>query len=343
MDPHFQHVLQTCQHPDLRARLRALDTLEKAYLEQVEADFLLFLLHREPTYPEQSAILRIMSQMGPRAPVAALVDLLSSRETEHWMLREKVAATLAALRAYAPIALFIRILQDPTEETGLRKEIAGFLGEFGEHVPIDVLVSAVADPDPDICATAMGSLMEQGARAPLEPILAHVAHPVWRVRKAVVRALSHARERAPIEPIVAALSDIHPRVREAAALGVDLLLEWFGAGVPLAPLFTALADEDAQVRETALDALANHPQFAPIELVVAALQDQNAYVRCAALLVLERMGNRVPEEVYPAVLRMSLADPYPTARQLATKALRTLKGIQPGAEDDNEDKDYTLQ
>jgi HEAT repeat protein len=340
MDPYFEHVLQTCQHPDPRQRLRALDMVEKAYLDQVDAEWLLFLLRRESTYQAQSALLGIMSQMGRRAPVAALVDILGSRKAQDWMLRERVATTLAALGEYAPIELLISILQDPTAEGGLREEIAGLLGAFRERVPIAVLVAAVADADPDVCAAAIGSLIDQGPRAPLEPILAHLAHPAWRVRKAAVRALSSARERAPIEPIVAALGDAHPRVREAAARGVDLLLEWFGARIPLTPLVAALADEDALVRETVLDGLANHPEYAPIELVVAALSDPNAYVRCAALLVLERMGNRVPEGVYLSLLRMTWADPFPNTRKFATKALLMLKGMQPGDEYSDEGEDF---
>src|SRR5205809_4181623 len=193
MDPYFQHVLQMCQDPDLQQRLSALDTLGKEYLDQVEADFLLFLLRRTSIYEEQSAILGIISQMGPRAPIEALLDILADRDVPDWGLRHAVAGTLAALGEDAPIDVFISILQDPTEDVGLREEIAGFLGEFGERVPLEVLVSAVADADPAICTAAIGSLIDQGRRAPLEPILAHVAHPEWFVRKAAVRALSYAR------------------------------------------------------------------------------------------------------------------------------------------------------
>ncbi len=340
-DPYFQHVLHECQDPDLHERLRALETLGKEYVDQVKADFLLLLLRRTSIYEEQSAILLIVSQMGPRAPIEELLDILADRDAPDWMLREAVAGTLAALGEDAPVDVLISILQDPTEDVGLREEIAGLLGEFGERVPLEVLVAAVGDSDPAICAAAIGSLIDQGRRAPLEPILAHVAHPEWFVRKAAVRALSYARERAPIEAIVAALGDADPRVRDAAALGIDLLLEWFGTRVPLAALFTATSDEDAQVRESALDALANHPQYAPIDLVVAALTDENPYVRCAALLVLERMGNRVPEEVYPTVMQMTWADPYPNARKYATRALLTLKGIQLGEAHGDWGEDFT--
>ena len=135
MDPYLQHVLHTCQDPDLHERLRALDTLGKEYLDQVKADFLLHLLRRTSIYEEQSAILGIVSQMGPRAPIEELLEILADREAPDWMLREAVAGTLAALGEDAPVDVLISILQDPTEDVGLREEIAGLLGEFGERVP----------------------------------------------------------------------------------------------------------------------------------------------------------------------------------------------------------------
>jgi len=342
MDLYFQQVLHECHHPDLRVRLRALETLEKEYLDQVKTDFLLLLLRRASRYEEQTAILGILSQMGPRAPVEELTNILLDRDAPNEIPRGVVAGTLAALGENAPIDLFIKILQDPTEDVGLREDIAGLLGGFGERVPLEVLVAAVGDSDPAVCAAGIESLMAQGPRAPIEPILAHIAHPEWYVRKAAVRALSSARERAPIEPIVAALGDADPRVREAAALGIDLLLEWFGSRVPLAPLVAALGDENANVRESSLDALANHPEYAPIELIVAALKDQNPFVRCAALLVLERMGsNRVPEEVYPTLLEMAGVDPYPNARKYANRAILTLKGFSLGRAHDHPGEEFT--
>lgn len=71
------------------------------------------------------------------------------------------------------------------------------------------------------------------------------------------------------------------------------------------------------------DVPATHPHYAPRALVIPARKDQNASVRCAALLVLERMGDRVPEEVLPALLRMPWADSHPNVRQYATQALLT--------------------
>lgn len=330
-DPYFLHLLRECRDPDRQRRMRALETLSKDYIELVKADFLLFLLYRATHYEEQIAVLSMMSQLGPGAPIDELVAILQDRADSNELPRGYVAAVLAALEEKAPLDVFIGILQDPTEEVGLREDIAGLLGQFGERVPLDVLLAAVADPEPGVCAAGIESLIEQGSRAPLEPILAQMIHPEWYVRKAAIRALSAARERAPIEPIVAALNDPDARVRDAAALGVDILLEWFGSRVPLAPLISALGDENANVRESSLDALANHPEYAPVELVVQALDDANPYVRCAALLVLERVGGeRVPEEVYPKLVEMTATETHINARKYATRTLLILKGILPG-------------
>lgn len=340
-DPYFLHVVQECSHPERQRRMRALDTLSKDYLEQLKADILLPLLYRATHYEEQVAILSMMGQLGPGAPVAELLAILLDRADSNTFPRSSVANVLAGLGENAPLDIFISILRDPTEEIGLRESIAGLLGQFGERVPLDVLLATIADPEPGVCAAGIESLSELGSQAPLEPILAQVTHPEWYVRKTAIRALSVARERAPIGPIVDALSDPDARVRDAAALGVDLLLEWFGKRVPLAPLLAALGDENANVRESALDALANHPEYAPVELVVQALDDQNPYVRCAALLVLERMGSdRVPETAYPKLVEMAATETHMNARKYATRTLLILKGILPGQIDDSPGEEF---
>jgi len=68
---------------------------------------------------------------------------------------------------------------------------------------------------------------------------------------------------------------------------------------------------------------------------VQALDDQNPHVRCAALLVLERMGSdRVPPTVYPKLLEMTATEPHINARKYAVKTLFVLKGIPPGSAHD---------
>jgi HEAT repeat protein len=331
IDPYFLHLLSDCRDPDHHKRMEALKELSERHMGQVKADFLLFLLHRARRYDEQTAILSMLSQLGPRAPIDELTEIFNDRSDENPFPRGYVANVLASLGERAPLDLFISVLQDPTEEAGIREDMAMLLGQFGERVPLEVLIAAVEDEEPAVCAAGIDSLIEQGARAPLEPILAQLSHPEWYVRKAAVRALSFARERAPIEPIMNALNDPDARVREAAAIRIDILLEWFGTRVPLAPLIAALDDENESVRESALDTLANHPEYAPVDLITAALRDTNAYVRCAALLVFERMeSSRVPEDTYQILLEIAAMDPYPNARKFANKTILTLKGFQLG-------------
>ena len=102
MDPYYHYLLHQCQHPELHERLRALDTLGKDHLDLIEADFLLLLLRGTSQHEEQTAILGIMSQMGARAPVAALIEMLEDREAADSGLREYVAATLATRKRVRP-------------------------------------------------------------------------------------------------------------------------------------------------------------------------------------------------------------------------------------------------
>lgn len=330
----YLEALRECRHPNPHVRLRALETLYKEHFARVEPDFLLGLLRKASRYEEQSYILGMLSQMGARMPVGELITLLRDRSDANQIPRWSVASTLAALGEHAPVELFITLLQDTTEEAGLRETLAELLGEFGERVPLEILLDAVADEEPGVCAAGIASLIVRGSQAPLEPILAQLGHPDEYVRKAAIRALSSAGERAPIEPIVAALADPDWHVREAAAEGIDSLLACFGERVPLAPLIAAVEDASDNVRETALDTLANHPAYAPLDLVVRALDDPGPYVRCAALLVLERMGGeRVPPDTHPKLEEMAAADPS-NARKYAIRTLALLKGLPPPPEPD---------
>jgi hypothetical protein len=70
IDHLFQQALHTCQDPSLNVRLSALETIEKEYLDLVKAEFLMLLLRKTSIYQEQIAILGIISQLGPGAPIS---------------------------------------------------------------------------------------------------------------------------------------------------------------------------------------------------------------------------------------------------------------------------------
>lgn len=82
--------------------------------------------------------------------------------------------------------------------------------------------------------------------------------------------------------------------------------------------------------QAAVDALANDPARAPLEPIIAGLNDPVPDVRCAALETLGNMGDRASEELYPVLQAMSGADPSPQVRQRATRALLILKGFSVG-------------
>ena len=115
-------------------------------------------------------------------------------------------------------------------------------------------------------------------------------------------------------------------MREKAALAVDVLLEWFGTEVPLDDLVGLVKDPIFYVRETAIDALANHPHLVPVAPFAQALSDENLYVRLAAVSALVKMGKRVPIEMQPAV-REALHDPDQRVRHQAAFVLLVMAGL----------------
>ncbi len=63
-DSFYRHLLHECQSADLQHRLEALEDLRRhEYLDLVEAQFLLDRLNSTSHWQEQTAILRLMSQI----------------------------------------------------------------------------------------------------------------------------------------------------------------------------------------------------------------------------------------------------------------------------------------
>jgi hypothetical protein len=112
----YLHLLQECQSADLQHRLDALEDLRKhEYLDLVEAQFLLDRLNSTSHWQEQTAILRLMSQIEKPLPIDALMAILGDAETSSLFLRMEVAHTLAVARAEEAIDLLVRLVLDASE------------------------------------------------------------------------------------------------------------------------------------------------------------------------------------------------------------------------------------
>ena len=331
-DLFYLYLLHECQSADLQHRLEALEDLRRhEYLDLVEAQFLLDRLNSTSRWQEQTAILRLMSQIEKPLPVDALMAILADWETSTIFLRMEVAHTLAVTRAEEAIDLFVRLVLDAREHPWLREVLTGDLAIWKERVTSELLLTLLADPEPAVCTAALEVLRERPSHTiPLEIVLPYCTHEKSYIREAAIKTLLATELRIPLEPILAALSDPEPQVRAAASYGCISLVERFGDQIPLEPLIEALSDDYPPVRENILDALGKVPLRISVEPVAAALTDSTYYVRCAALETLGLMGERVPSSLYPPLQDMSGSDPCPQVRLRATRALLLLHGMTPG-------------
>jgi HEAT repeat protein len=265
-DSFYRHLLQECQSADLQHRLEALEDLRRhEYLDLVEAQFLLDRLNSTSHWQEQTAILRLMSQIEKPLPIDALMAILADWETATLFLRMEVAHTLAVTRAEEAIDLFVRLVLDPEEHPWLREVLTGDLAIWKERVTSELLLTLLADPEPAVCTAALEVLRYRPSQAiPLDLVLPSLQREEKYIREAAIKTLMATEQRVPIDPILSALHDPEPEVRAAASHGCISLVEWFGDVIPLEPLLQALGDEYAAVREDVLDAFGKIPLRVPV-------------------------------------------------------------------------------
>jgi HEAT repeat protein len=97
-------------------------------------------------------------------------------------------------------------------------------------------------------------------------------------------------------------------------------------GKPLDEWLRALSDPDARLREKAVEKLGNAGPIdaAVIPALCGALRDENAGVRCQAILALAKSGSDAKAAIEP-LQAMGRQDRDPRVRSYAAKALESLE------------------
>jgi HEAT repeat protein len=128
------------------------------------------------------------------------------------------------------------------------------------------------------------------------PALIHaIQHWDENVRKGAAWSLAHIGHPA-VQPLIGVLKGDDPYAREAAASTLGQI----GSAQAIEPLGAALKDDYAEVRQAAVGALVR--LRAPVELFVPALKNEEPEVRKAAAWALGHSGN--PSMVKPLVMAL---------------------------------------
>jgi CheY-like chemotaxis protein len=192
--------------------------------------------------------------------------------------------------------------------------------KWGKMSP-DECLATLNDPDSQKrrIALVVWGWGEHKGGWPIEPVIQALDDTEGAVRLAAVEALKRLKKRRAVEPLIALLDDQELEVRLAAVQALGILGEKQAVG----PLVDRL--DDADIGWAVILALGRLKSRQAIELLLAALDDENALVRIMAALSLGRVGAK--RAVAP--LKEMLADGDVWVHQAAALALNQLG--HPGA------------
>ena len=264
-----------------------------------------------------------------------------------WMIRGRYAASLVAtlrgglaeqvLEGGPGLAALTRspgVVTDlraalQAERPGERRLAVELLGRIGTRDVASDLVPMLGDPDRTVRLATLDALASAGAPEALPPVAAAVADTDPEVRARAVRTATALDGRAGSPWLDDALArrlaaDADPRVQ------VELAVAWCHTGRHddgVAVLERLIAADDVAGRIAGLDGVARLGGSSPVVSIEPSLEAGDAAVREAALLALGSL------DATPAIDRRlvaALADPAPTVRSAAARALRPRSPVPDG-------------
>lgn len=219
---------------------------------------------KDPQVPCGAAL--ALGRIGDAQAVEPLISTLQ-QHGNNWDVKQAAADALSQIGAPAVNAL-IAALADPISV--VRVDAAEALGTIGDVRAVGALITALTDSAAHITASTDSA--------------AHIF-------ESAARALGQIGDAQAIEPLVAAYKHIRGLQwqDEATWRAIDLALAQFGARA-VAPLVSALRDDDPFIRAHAADVLGRIGDQRATALLIPALQDQEGVVRKAAAAGLGELG-----------------------------------------------------
>jgi HEAT repeat protein len=213
------------------------------------------------------------------------------------------------VRASAAKAVYLRLMTDPDQET--RRATAAALGRIRAADAVDPLVKAIMDPDEGVRLAAIRALQAIGSVGGVVPLI-------------IVLTREQVRQKATGRSSLA--------VERAASQALDALCD----ARAIEQLLTALAHEDADVRETAVKRLARIATPAVTGSLSSALNDRDPVVRRSAARGLAEMGwlpkaNEAGARYWAALREWRrCADCGPAAIPLLVTSFETVDALERG-------------
>jgi HEAT repeat protein len=331
-------LVERCHDQEESVRCAAIEHIP--YLEDERIVPTLADALKNGTPRVRAAAAAAFAQVEPALAAPHLLDALN--DPDSWV---RYFAVRSAGRHRSAVC-FERIARMAEEDPASQVRIAAIdsLGKFDGPRAASVLESLAEAPDIDMACAALKSLGQISHPLTLPPLLDALRSTEAVRRIEALRSLGERGGESAVQAIQwAAAADTDP---EAAQAAIDALARQ-GSAEAVAALIgltaeaalreycvealsrlgkdkieligKGLAHSQSIVRRAVVEALGRMKQSIASELLVKALDDEEASVRLAAVNALAYLGNRSAERKLVTVMR---ADPDTSVRRAAQKALR---------------------
>jgi HEAT repeat protein len=222
-----------------------------------------------------------------RASTGASIDaLVSQLRDPGWVESQSAAKQLVAL-GEAAVPTLIGELTYPTSD--VRRRAAQALGQIGDKRAVEPLLHVLAQ-DQDgvvrwVAALALGELAEESA---IPALVNALTDEDWNAASAAGKALVRIGKPA-VGPLIERLLDPDYRVRRHAAQALSEIAD----SRATQPLIAALEDEDSWVRFSAAEGLGaiGAGDNSVVDTLIRLLGDEDSEVRGVAVVALGKLGN----------------------------------------------------
>jgi len=256
-----------------------------------------------------------LNSHGGKPVIQALVKALDDPDGS---VRQKVVEALGAQGDRSAVPRLIKMLADPIDP--VRAAAARSLGALKAKEAVGALCSLISGPPEDVAAAAARALGEIASPDAVGPLIKIVAQPTTppKVQEEAANSLAKIKDPRATPTLITLLKSPKQSMRWAAvdALGGLRAREAVG---PLAEIVRK--DENPQIRELALAALAKIGDPAALDAVVGALSDKEKRVTEQAFRSLILLAEADNALYSTALDRLVAARHYALAEEVLAKAI----------------------
>lgn len=293
-------IINQLKDPDKMVRASTLDVLEKKFPDwgkepaavELVPHFLKML--RSNNSDTRIGAINVLSNIDDPRVITALLGKLKDRS---WRVKNRVIKALGNSgdpRVIKPLTGMLKVTSKSTKEAAV---VA--LGKKQSPLVVEPLIGALKDKKYSSvrskAATALGHIKD--ARA-VEPLIAALNDANNAVKAAAARALGKQKDQRAMNPLMELTKSKLHRVRSAAHDGLKGLME----GMSPEGLKTFINGTNATLKRSALEALAKQQAPEAIDLLTAALQDNDSSTRIKAVEALAKIDDsRVVDSLITAL------------------------------------------